>query len=503
LRQPDARRWVLIAAVLGSSMAFIDATAVNVILPVLQNDLRATVAEVQWVIEAYQLFLAALILLGGALGDRFGRRRVFVAGVFLFALASAACGFAPSAVFLIAARAVQGVGGALLTPGSLALIARAYEDTERGAAIGSWSAFSALTSAAGPVLGGWLAQHLSWRAIFFLNAPIAAAVLAICLLRVKESRAAQRPGLDPAGAMLATLGLGGITYGLIESPQRGFADATVLGSLVAGAIASLAFIVVESRARAPMLPLDIFRSRAFAGANLLTLFLYGALGGFFFFLPFDLIQLRGYSPTQAGAALLPFAALLFAGSRWAGALAVRFGARKPLTLGPALAAAGLILMALSPSGGTYWTSIFPGLVLLGVGMTTTIAPLTTTVMSSAPQERAGLASGVNNAVARGASLLAIAVIGAAAVAAFSARFEEGLAKLPLAPQVRSGLLEQRSRLTALETPSSLPAGLRSAVEATVASSFRDSFRLALLLAAALALVSGVVGALTIREKGRG
>ena len=502
MRQHDARRWVLIAGVLGSSMAFIDATAVNVILPVLQNDLRATVAEVQWVIEAYQLFLAALILLGGALGDRFGRRRVFAAGVFIFAVASAACGFAPSAVFLIGARAVQGIGGALLTPGSLALITGAYEDTERGAAIGSWSAFSALTSAAGPVLGGWLAQHLSWRAIFFLNAPIAAAVLAICLLRVKESRPAQKPGLDPGGALLATLGLGGITYGLIESPQRGFADAAVAGSLVAGAIASLAFIVVESRARAPMLPLDIFRSRAFAGANLLTLFLYGALGGFFFFLPFDLIQLRGYSPTQAGAALLPFAALLFAGSRSAGALAVRIGARKPLTLGPALAAAGLVVMALSPSGGSYWTSTLPGLLLLGIGMTTTIAPLTTTVMSSCPQDRAGLASGVNNAVARRASLLAIAVIGAAAIASFSARFEEGLAKLPLAPQVRSELLAQRSRLAALEIPRSVSAHLRKSIESTVASSFRDSFRLALLLAASLALASALVGLLTIRVKGR-
>jgi MFS family permease len=249
-----------------------------------------------------------------------------------------------------------------------------------------------------------------------------------------------------------------------------------------------------------MLPLDIFRSRAFAGANLLTLFLYGALGAFFFFLPFDLIQLRGYSPTQAGAALLPFAALLFAGSRWAGAFAARFGARKPLTLGPTLAAAGLILMAFSPAGGRYWTSILPGLLLLGVGMTTTIAPLTTTVMSSAPQERTGLASGVNNAVARGASLLAIAVIGAAAVASFSGQFEDRLARLPLAPQARSELLEQRTRLAALEIPPSVPSGLRHAVESTVASSFRSSFRLALLLAAALALASALVGMLTIREK---
>jgi EmrB/QacA subfamily drug resistance transporter len=498
-RSPDPRRWVLVAAVLASSMAFIDATAVNVILPVLQTELPATVVQVQWVIESYQLFLAALLLAGGALGDRFGRRNVFAAGVLLFAVASMACGLAPSAPVLIVSRAAQGAGGALLTPGSLALITSTWDEAHRGKAIGTWSAFSALTSAAGPVLGGWMAQHVSWRAVFFLNAPFAAVVLLICAFRIPERPAAAgRPGLDPLGTLLATLALGGLTYGLIESSQRGLASLPVAGSLAAAAVALVAFIVVERRVRSPMLPLELFRSRTFTGANLLTLFLYGALGAFLFFLPFDLIQVRGYSPTQSGAALLPFAAVLFLGSRRAGTLVDRYGARAPLVAGPLLAAAGFVLIALGAAGSGYWTTVFPGVLTLSAGVTVTVAPLTTTVMGSAPAERAGLASGINNAIARGASLLAIALLGAALVESFSAGLEARLRELPLPPSARDALLAQRGQLAAIDL-AVVPAQLRDLAASAVTSAFLFAFRLSLAVAALLALASALVAWLTIAD----
>jgi EmrB/QacA subfamily drug resistance transporter len=407
----------LIAAILGSAMSFIDSTAVVVSLPVLQRELHATTAQTQWVIEGYSLFLSALILLGGALGDIYGRRLIFAAGVAIFALASLACAVAGTPEMLIAARCVQGVGGALLTPGSLAMISAAYGVSDRGRAIGLWSGFSALTSAAGPVVGGWLTQHYSWRYVFLINIPIAVAVLVIVFARVGESRdesAVRR--VDVRGAVLATLGLALLVYGLIEM-NAGRVTAIAVVIVLAGLAVLALFVLTERRESDPMVRCDLFASRDFSAANIYTFFLYGALGGSLYFVPFVLINIHQYTPTAAGAALLPFVIIMVAASRWSGGLVARIGARTPLLLGGIVAGLGFVAYALPGTGGSYWTTFFPAAVILGCGGALFVAPLTTTVMNSVPVEHAGVASGVNNAVARTAGLVGIAVLGVVVTAA--------------------------------------------------------------------------------------
>jgi EmrB/QacA subfamily drug resistance transporter len=330
---PSPRPWVLAATIIASSMTFIDGTVVNVALPALQQGLHATITEVQWVIEAYALFLGALILVGGSLGDQLGRKRVFLAGVAFFTVASICCGLATSARMLIVARALQGFGAAFLVPGSLAIISAAYDDADRGRAIGTWSGFSAITTAAGPVLGGWLIEHVSWRAVFFLNVPLAVIVIALSLRFMEESRDPSRSSAtDWVGAGLAVAGLGGVVFGLLEWPSRGAGSPVVLGALTLGALALALFVMVERRSANPMLSLALFESRTFTLTNLLTLLLYGALAVIFFLVPMNLIQVQGYSATAAGAALLPFPIIMFALSRWSGGLVARVGSRLPLTM---------------------------------------------------------------------------------------------------------------------------------------------------------------------------
>lgn len=494
-------RWVLAATILGSSMAFIDNTVVNVALPALQRDLNASAADMQWVVEAYTLFLAALILVGGSLGDVFGRRRVFAGGVVLFSIASAWCGFAPSVGQLILARAVQGIGGALLVPSSLAIISATFDETRRGQAIGTWSGFTAITSALGPVLGGFLVEQVSWRWVFFINVPLAAVVLWIVWRHVPESRneAADRR-LDWAGAFLATVGLGGLVFGLIEWGNRGLNNPLVLAGLIGGVAALAAFVVVEARSHAPMMPLSVFKSRTFSGANLLTLLLYAALGGGLYFLPFNLQQVQGYSPTQAGAALLPFTIILSVLSRWAGGLITRYGAKWPLIIGPTIAGLGFALFALPGIGGSYWTTIFPAIIVLGIGMTITIAPLTTAALNAVETQHAGIASGINNAVARAAGLLAIAIFGIIMVGSFRTSLSRSLDQLDLAPEVRQAVMQQSGRLAAAQAPGDLPDQTRAAVQDALDQAFVAGYRLVMLLSGGLGVLSAASAAALIDGK---
>jgi EmrB/QacA subfamily drug resistance transporter len=484
-------KWILAATILGSSMVFIDGTVVNVALPALQTSLNANVIDVQWVVEAYALFLAALLLAGGSLGDHFGRKRIYIIGVSLFALASIWCGLAPNINHLIVARATQGVGGALLVPGSLAIISSSFKEEERGKAIGTWSGFTAITAAVGPVLGGWLIEHISWRAAFFINAPLAVIVLALVFLHVPESRDEDSRGLDWLGAALATLSLGLIVFGLIESSRMGLSHPAIAGSLSAGIVMTVVFILIEARKDNPMLPLTLFRSRNFSGANLLTLFLYTALSGALFFLPLNLIQVQGYPPTAAGAALLPFILIMFLLSRWSGGLIKRYGAKLPLVIGPVIVAAGFLLFALPDVGGSYWRTFFPAVVVLGLGMATSVAPLTTTVMSSVKENRAGIASGINNAVSRTAGLMAVAVFGLVMLQGFNSQLDKRLSTIPIAPEARQKLQEQRVRLAAAELPPHLDPAMKEELERAIDQSFVSGFRRVAFVSAGLALLSAV------------
>lgn len=487
-----AGSWVLAATILGSSMVFLDSTVVNVALPAMQTSLGANAAEVQWIVEAYALLLAALLLVGGALGDRFGRRRVFAAGVAVFAGASAWCGLAPNVAQLICARGVQGVGGALLVPGSLAIISASFPDERRGRAIGTWSGFTAITAAIGPLLGGALADRGLWRWSFFVNLPLACVVLALLVSRVPESYGARRGSLDWAGALLATLGLGGVVYALIAAPDSGWHDPRVWGSALGGAAALVLFVLVEARSRAPMVPLDLFRSRTFSGANLLTLFLYAALGGVLFFLPFDLIRVQGYSATAAGAAMLPFILLMFALSRWSGGLVTRYGGKLPLVVGPVVAAAGFALFARpGVDAGSYWTSFFPAVLLLGVGMSVSVAPLTTVVMASVDRSYAGTASGINNAVSRVASLVAVAAMSLVLLALSSRAFEARLGGMDLAPDARRALGARSGSFARVEAPESFSSETKLAIRRASDASFVTGFRAVMLIASALGVVAAL------------
>jgi EmrB/QacA subfamily drug resistance transporter len=485
-------------------MAFIDSTALDVVSSTLQSDLHIGATDLFWVLNAYTLFLAALILLGGALGDHYGRKRVFMTGILIFTGASVACGVAANPPVLIAARALQGIGGALMVPGSLALLSVSVASERRGRAIGAWSTFSTLTTLLGPVLGGWLAQQGLWRWVFFINVPLALIALVALIFRVPESweETGKRP-LDWPGAALVTLGLAGITYGFTEAPTYGFTDGRILMALGGGFAALIAFIVVEARSPHPMLPPRLFRSRTFSGANALTLFLYAALGAVPFFLLLNLQKIQVYRQQDAGLVLLPLGILLTLLSRWAGGLVDRVGARLPLMVGPAIAGVGFFLLALPgiTKGITeYWVSYFPGILVLGIGMGITVAPLTTTVMGAAPTESSGIASGINNAVARTARALAIAILGAVALVSFSGSLELRATVLNLPAEVRTQLRAEAPKLADAAPPVGLPDDTIAQVKQAIQWSYVDTFRLIAVIAAGLAWLSAIIAAVFVEPR---
>jgi len=456
-------------------MAFIDSTVINVALPVLQKSLGADVRQAQWIVDAYLLVLSSLMLAGGALGDRIGRVKVFGIGVALFGAASAWCGFSNNATMLIAARAVPGIGAALLVPGSLAIISAAFPPERRGKAIGTWSSMTSLAIIAGPLLGGWLVEAVSWRAVFYINVPIAAVTLFVVWFKVPRLKPTVTGAIDWGGTALITAALGAATYALIEKQWIGGAIAIV---------AFIGFILVERRVDEPIVPLSLFKSRTFTGANILTLLLYGALSAATFLLPFNLIQVQHYSAAQAGAAFLPFVATMSLLSRWSGALADRIGPRLLLIVGPIVAGCGFALMTRPGIGGSYWTTFFPGILTLGIGMSITVAPLTTAVMTSITDERhAGAASGINNTIARAAGLLAIAFFGALAVTIF-------------ARDMAGRMSPKEAAKLAAATP---PPGVDKRV---IDDAFVHAFRINMIAAAALAMASAG-GALVIKPRSHG
>jgi EmrB/QacA subfamily drug resistance transporter len=492
----NAEIWILAATILGSSMAFIDSTVVNVALPALQSSFHATVVDVQWVVESYGLFLAALILVGGSLGDMFGRRLAFLVGVGIFAISSGACGLASNIHQLILARSVQGVGAALLVPGSLSIISASFDDQNRGRAIGTWSGFTAITTAIGPVLGGWLIEHASWRWVFFINIPFAAAVAILSIRSIPESRSPMTGRIDWLGAVLGTIGLGGLVNGFIESVNRGWKDPLVFGALILGFGCLTGFVLVEAHVTSPMLPLALFKSRSFAGANLLTLFLYAAIGSFFFLWPLNLIQVQGYSALAAGAATIPLILLLFFLSRWSGGLVAGYGPKTPLVVGPMIAALGFVLFAVPSIGNNYWKAFFPAVMFLGFGMALTIAPLTTVVMSSVNQDRVGAASGINNAVARVAGVLAVAVLGIVLVKAFDFRLTGDLVHA-VPSDILQQLQKNEIKLAAVDVPTNLDASTQAVVKKAIGESFVFGFRIVMLICAALSVASSVIAWLMI------
>jgi EmrB/QacA subfamily drug resistance transporter len=495
--------WTLVGTILASSMAFIDGSALNVVLSNLQRDFGASGAQLLWIMNAYLLMLAALILTGGALGDRFGRKRIFSMGIALFATASLACGLAPTIGLLLTGRVIQGIGGALMVPGSLAIITATFKRRRRGWAIGIWSAASTLTTMAGPAIGGVFASLGAWRLVFFINVPLAIVAL-FALTHVPETRDETATGhFDVAGTLLVVLGLFGITFGAIGLGNRSGAEQINpldVIALVGGVVALVLFIVVEMRSAHPMMPLSIFRSRTFVGTNVMCVFLYGALSGTLFFLPLNLIQIQGYNPALAGLASLPASILLATLSPMMGRLADRVGPRVLLTVGPCVVALGFVLLALpgiTAGPNAYWWTYFPGILLYGAGMGITVAPLTTAVMSSAPTEHSGLASGVNNAVTRSAQVLALAILGAVAIFTFSSALQTRAAALPLSTQQRATLVASAGNLGETPPPPGLDQQAASQVRVAVQESFVNTFRLLAIISACMALLSAALAWLLV------
>jgi EmrB/QacA subfamily drug resistance transporter len=496
--------WVLVATILGSCMSYIDSTVIYIALPVVQDELNATVVQTQWIVEAYVLFQAALILVGGSLGDRLGRRRIFSIGIVIFAIASALCGFATDANSLILARILQALGGAMLGPSSLAIISAYFHNKERGRAIGLWSGISATTVALGPLIGAFIIQNASWRWLFFINVPIAVITLIVLYFYVPESKDDDVRGqLDWRGATLATLGLGGFVFGLIESAIYGFFSPIVIGSMVFGIFSFVLFLYSQSRRDAPLLPLFLFKSSTFSGANILTLLLYGALNTLIFFLPFNFIQIQGYDLIQAGIGFLPFPLIVAAFSGWAGSLVTRYGAKWPLVIGPLIIAVGFILFSFAGLQSNFWLTFFPAVIVLAIGMTAIIAPLNTTVMSAAPMRLSGTASGINTAVNSTSNVLAVAIMGVIALSVFTRSINTQLEAVSLPAQAVQDIEAEHVKLANASAPASVPAAQRTEVDRVFDLAFVDAFRVLMYVCAGLAIAGSFVSWKMIEGKTEG
>lgn len=470
-----AGKWIMGSAILASAMAFIDSTALNVVLPSLQKSLNAKGPDLFWVLNAYLLMLASLILIGGSLGDRLGRKKVFMIGIVIFILGSAACGLTPGVGLLITFRVLQGAGGALMIPGSLSLISSLIDKEERGRAIGTWSAITTLVTIGGPILGGALGDAGLWRAIFFINIPIGIIVLIILGSKVGESRDEQSSSsVDIPGAVTLGLGLACLTFGFLRAPSLGFGHIQAWGSLAAGVLLLASFLVVEYKSKQPMMPLRLFANRTFTGVNLLTFFLYAGLGAAMLFLSLDLVQAQGYSQLQSGLSFLPFTILMISIARYAGGLADKYGPRLLLIIGPLVAGVGFLMLSFvqqTKGPSEFWTTFFPGIFTLGLGMSITVAPLTATVMGSVEDRFSGTASGVNNAMTRIAGVFANAILGALAVLLFYGALQKQIAPIPLDAPDRGAVMAEAVNLG----NASVPAVIKPSDRALVQNAYRLSF----------------------------
>jgi EmrB/QacA subfamily drug resistance transporter len=499
-----AQRMTLVATILASTVVFLDATVVNVALPAMERDLGMGLAGQQWVVEAYLLALVALMLVGGSLGDHFGRRRIFTLGLAGFGITSILCALAPNTEVLIAFRALQGLAGALLVPGSLAILTSTFTGEARGRAIGTWTAWSGISTIAGPAAGGFLTEALSWRFVFWINVPLIVVTLFLTARYVAESRDPDAvQGFDVPGVVLSALGLGGPVFALIEQPTYGWSDPLVFVPLIAGILCFAAFIWREATARAPMLPLSLFRVRNFAVANASTLMTYAGLIGTTFFLTLYLQQVGGYSPLAAGFASVPVSLLMFFLSPRFGQFTAGVGPRLPMSVGPIVGGAGLLLLVRTGVHPNYWTEVLPALVLFGLGLSATVAPLTTTVLNAVDEHNAGIASGTNNAIARVAGLLAIAVMGAAVSSQFDSSVSDRVATANLSSQARHVISSAKSRpLAGGEEADKLSGSERATVGAAIEDSSRDAFHLAALLGACLMFAGGIISAIWIQNPRR-
>jgi EmrB/QacA subfamily drug resistance transporter len=495
-------RWTLISTILASSMVFIDFSALNVALPAIQTDLNISGKSLLWIINAYSLFLSSLLLVGGSLGDLYGRKKIFIIGIIVFSVSSFLCGISAGKTLLITARAFQGVGGALMVPGSLAIISAVIPGERRGKAFGTWSTFSALTTIIGPALGGWLAGLGLWRVIFFINIPFAVVTIMALIIKVPENKDDSAKKLDISGAILATIGLSGITYGFLEASDRGFGNLFIQLSLAAGIVSLIAFIIVEKKSTHPIMPLNLFKLKTFSGVNAMTLFVYAALSAALFFLPLNMIQVQNYPEEIAGLALLPFAVLISGLSRFSGIFSDRFGARKPLIAGSFLVGIGMLLLTfpgLTEGPKDYWTTYFPGIIIVGIGMGVVVAPLTATVMACVPKNNTGIASGVNNTMARTAGLLAIAVLGAIVLITFKNTLSMNVNELNISDNKKTELINNAGNLAETQPPKDLTVDQNKQVNKIIKASFVQSFDLVIYISVVLTWLGSLIAVFTVKK----